>query len=178
MRPIRQISSQLFSEFESILERSFVSVFLGANARPLLLNNDGNITQPYLLRYQRLARAETALAEITVADRVAFVGSGPFPISAIEYIRQTHCHADGYECRQDAMALSRDVVRHLGLDAYLRVIQQTGETVDYSSYSVILVGVLARPKAAIFDQICATAPPHRRILCRPPTGCEHLLRRP
>jgi hypothetical protein len=175
MNPIRQLSSRLFSEFESVLERSFVSVFLRANARPLLLNNDGNITQPYLLRYQQLARAEVSLAEITAADRVAFVGSGPFPISAIEYVRQTHCHVDGYECRPDAVALSCDVLRHLDLKTYLQVIQQTGETADYSSYSVILVGVLAQPKAVIFDRIYATASPYCRILCRTTQGLRTFI---
>src|SRR3989344_121691 len=72
-------SQQLYGQYETFLEESFVNVILHSGDIDLLDPN--NITQNYLMRYRNLTANEVALADIKPEDRVLFIGSGPLPIS-------------------------------------------------------------------------------------------------
>lgn len=169
-------SQYLFSSFETLLEKSFASVFLKSRqGRELFLNNPDNITQVYLLRYRELARNEVNLGQIQSEDRVLFIGSGPFPISAIEMVRQTNCQVTCLECLEEASLISRDIVQHLGFEKYLKIFHANGTDVNCSDYNVILVGVLAQPKQALFDRIHNTSRKRAKILCRTTFGLRRFI---
>jgi hypothetical protein len=94
---------RLYEAFETNLERNF--------ARRLLEDDHVRETD-YLLygRFEKLIRNEIELAEIQSSDRVIFIGSGPFPISAILMSRLTGCAVHCYDKRLDFVKMSTEVV--------------------------------------------------------------------
>jgi hypothetical protein len=174
MDPARvQVCQDIFCGLETVIENSFAALALDGG-EGLILESD-RISENYLARYEELARREVALAGIGPGDRVLFVGSGPFPITAIEYCRQTGCRADCADFVPEAIATSREVLRRLSLDGRIRCHQARGEELPASEYSVVLVGVLARPKREIFRNLEATAPAGCRIIARTTFGLRQLI---
>ncbi len=177
MDPARtQLCQEIFCAFETTIENSFAAMALGG-AESLLRRADG-ITENYLSRYEELARKEIALSTMTGHDRALFVGSGPFPITAIEYARQTGCTVDCVDCVPEAVETSREVLRRLGLADRVRPRLARGEHVPVTGYSVVLVGVLAQPKQEIFANILATWSEGCRIIARTTAGLRELIYRP
>lgn len=165
-----------FAELEPMIERSFASQVASGN-RGLVEDHD-SLAANYLARYGELARREAALARMAPGDRVLFIGSGPLPISAIEYCRQTGCEADGLDFVEDAIRVSRRAIHRLGLDGRMRVHLGRGEHFPVTGYSVVVVGVLARPKAEILKNVAATRSEGSRVLLRTTFGLRELIYAP
>ena len=172
----RRVCQEIFCALETQIENSFATMALGGGEAAIL--RPDSISENYLVRYERLARGEIALAGITSRDQVLFVGSGPLPITAIEYCRQTGCRVDCADFVTAAVETSRAVIERLGLGGSISCIQSRGEDLPAAAYSVILVGVLARPKQEIFDNIQATAPGGCRIIARTTFGLRQLIYEP
>ncbi len=178
MQPAIETSQRIFATFESRLEDAFLADIARVTAPQRYLSDSDPVTRNYLARYRGLAAAEVALARVGPADRVAFVGAGALPITALEYIRTTGCHVDGIEILGERAEAARAVIDRLGFSERLTMINADGRTVDFSEYSVILVGVLAEPKAAIFARLAGTAAPEARVICRTTEGLRQLIYRP
>lgn len=178
MQAAIKTSQRIFAAFESRLEDAFVADIAGVKAPQRYLSDCDSITRNYLARYRALAAAEVALARVGPADRVAFVGAGALPITALEYIRTTGCHVDGIEILGERAAAAEAVIDRLGFGGRLTMINADGRTIDFSDYSVILVGVLAEPKTAIFAKLAGTAAPEARVICRTTEGLRQLIYKP
>lgn len=157
-------SQELYRPYETILEESFARLFLASPGVNFL--GDDNITHNYLARYHTLAANEAELAEMTAADRVLFIGSGPFPISAIEYARQTRARVDCVEMLTDKANTSQYVIDRLGFSHLVKVHNADGQSFPAADYSVIVVGVMAQPKQAIIDNIERNGRSNVRLLSR------------
>jgi len=169
----QEVCRGIFSALETVIENSFAALTLGGGEAVTRLT-DG-ITENYLVRYEELARSEIALAGITAADRVRFVGSGPFPITAIEYVRQTGCTVECVDFVPAAIDTSCEVLARLGLSGAIACRQARGEDLPAPECTVVLVGVLARPKQRIFEILEATCPPGGRIVARTTFGLRSLI---
>jgi hypothetical protein len=165
-------AQDLFGPFETALEESVAKAIL-ASADNLLTPT--NLTMNYLRRYRKLAEAEIALAGIRSDDRVLFIGSGPLPITAIQYALQTGCTVECVEQLLPAVEVSRLVVTRLGLEASVHPSHARGQEFPVGSYDVILVGVLAEPKAEILAHLDDEARPACRILCRTTIGVRQIV---
>jgi hypothetical protein len=168
-----QACRDIFCRLETTIERSFASLTLGGG-EALVLEPD-TISENYLVRYEELARREIKLAGITARDRVLFIGSGPFPITAIEYCRQTGCTADCVDYVPEAVETSREAIHRLSLGARIRCHECRGEDFPAAEFSVVLVGVLAAPKQAIFDNLQTTCADGCRIIARTTFGLRQLI---
>ncbi|WP_420345472.1 nicotianamine synthase family protein [Pelagibius sp.] len=171
-------SQRLFADFECRLEDAFVADIARVRHPLRYLNDCESETRSYLARYRALAAAEIALAGIGPEDRVAFVGAGCLPITALEYVRTRGCRVDAIEILRDRAAQAGEIIEHLGLSDRLQVVAADGGTVDFAGYSVILVGVLAEPKSAIFARIAGSAAADARVLCRTTEGLRQFIYRP
>jgi len=169
---------RIFSDFELVLERSFAQAFQRRNYGREALADRENVTHSYLVRYRELARREIALGEIGFGDRIAFVGAGSFPVSAIEYALSTDCTIQGLDVDSSAVGTASAVVKALQLDNQITLHNIGGQAFDYESFDVIVVGVLAKPKRAIMQRIAATASKNARILCRTTHGLRRLIYQP
>jgi Nicotianamine synthase protein len=165
-------AQDLFGPFETALEESVAAAIL-ASAGDLVTPK--NLTMNYLRRYSKLAEAEIALAGIRRDDRVLFIGSGPLPITAIQYALQTGCTVECVDQLVPAVEVSRHVLKRLGLEASVQPTHARGQDCPVDSYDVILVGVLAAPKEEILAHVDDEARTACRILCRTTVGVRQIV---
>jgi hypothetical protein len=149
----------LYENFESRLEIDF--------AKGLLANNISDYGQYFLYgRFLGLIRTEIQLAQIEKQDKVLFIGSGPFPISAILLNELTGCHVDCYEKNKDYARLSSEVISHLGLADRIRIENRKGEYLINTNYSIVVIALLAKPKNEILKRLTERISSHARLICR------------
>ncbi|MFN8176847.1 MAG: nicotianamine synthase family protein [bacterium] len=165
-----------FAKLEPMIERGLAAQAVSGHRS--LLEDRESLTANYLARYEELARREVALVEMTAGDRVLFLGSGPLPISAIEYCRQTGCEADCVDFVDDAIRVSREVIRAVGMEGRMRCHRARAEQFPVAGYSVVMIGVLAKPKAAIFENVASGRSEGCRVLARTTYGLRGLIYAP
>lgn len=105
---------------------------------------------------------------------MAFVGSGPLPLSAVDYYLLTGKSCVCIEMDEDAARNSRKLIENIGLDDVITVVQQDGREADYSPYSMIFVAALVGNKDQVLDRIHDTAS-HAMIGVRSADGLKKLL---
>ena len=163
----------VFSALETAIERSMAEV-AGLGGADIIWG-DHNVSQHYIARYEHLARQEIDLAGLRSEDRALFIGSGPLPITAFEYVRQSGCKVDCVDYVPEAIECSRRITERLGLTDRVRCFQTRGEMHDPSRYDVILVGVLALPKQTIMNHLDAGVKRGCRVVCRTTYGLRQLI---
>jgi precorrin-6B methylase 2 len=159
----------LYEKYETNLEYDF--------SNRLLEGKTSETEYPLYERFTRLIEAEVALANVCENDRVLFIGSGPFPISAILISKFTSVNVYCIDKSQRACETSLEVVDHLGLGDKIKVKRDSGETSSLFGYDVVFVALLAQPKEKIFDCIWRHAPQNTRVICRTSDGVREAFYR-
>jgi hypothetical protein len=166
-----RLINDAYCSWETALEQIFVERLLRGDANSL---NDYRLNK----RFQRLLKRETSLLRGRHPKRALFIGSGPFPISAIWLHQMLGIPVDGLDVSLDAVERSRELIDRLELSDSIRIIHEPLQHYDVSSYDVILVALLAKPKAAILDNIRNTARPDCEIICRTSFGLRSVIYEP
>jgi hypothetical protein len=121
----------------------------------------------YYPNYLALARTETEGARLHTGDRVAFLGSGPLPLSLICLSKGYGIQGVGIEQDEGHAALSEAVIHKLGLKDGIRIICGNHFAFPLSSTCrLIMVGADAVPKAEIFAHLAQVLDPGRMISYR------------
>jgi hypothetical protein len=168
-----RVCQSRFGPFETLLEQSVAQEVLRLTGRTF--SNTGDILHNYRQRYHTLAAREVRLADLTPDDRVLFIGSGPLPISAMEYVVHAGCTVDAVDCLAEPVEFSTNVIAELELASRLRVLHSAGEDVPVGAYDAIIIGVLAEPKAVVLDHLDAEARDDCRIVCRTTRGMREFI---
>lgn len=114
---------------------------------------------PYHDNYRDLVAEEIhALRADAIAGDVYFIGSGPLPLTAIEFARQSGQPVICVEKDAQAAILSRRVIAELGLSDKVSVIEADGATLDYKGAGLVMVAALVDKKDATILNIRKTAP--------------------
>lgn len=166
-----KLLNDAYCSWETALEQIFSKRLCGGNAATLSdyrLNN----------RFQRLLKRELSMLKGKAPQRALFIGSGPFPISAIWMQRQLQIPVDGLDVSGDAVERSRDLIEKLGLDQSIRIIHERSPDYDVSDYDVIIVALLAKPKWTILENIHRSAKPDCDIVCRTSFGLRSVIYEP
>jgi hypothetical protein len=140
---------------------------------------------PYVDNYRQLTRMELDLLA-TVADRpvrrVAFVGSGPLPLSSLLVAAGLGVAVDNVDRDAEAVALGEQVTATLGpglTRAPLTFRRADVTHVDLSGYDVVvlaaLVGAGEPEKRAILGHLAASMSPGAVLLARSARGVRSLL---
>jgi GNAT superfamily N-acetyltransferase len=130
---------------------------------------------PFYERFDFLVRREIALLADTHPQRILFIGSGPLPISAILMHLQTGLPVDCVARDSGAAAISRQVVENCGFSSLVRIQGRADADYDVSDYDLVMVGLLVRPKKAIFRKLRKRCRPGCEILCRTSHGLRRLI---
>jgi hypothetical protein len=162
----------LYQTFEVNLETEFSNLVLGA---PASLDYR---TYPLYERFIKLVEHDVKLAQVKSEDRVAFIGSGPFPITAILLNELTGCEVHCYEKSRERVELSRKIISYLGLDSKICIFNVAGEELQNNGYSVVLVAISAHPKRAIIERIQKCCDKNVRIVCRTADGLRNVFYSP
>ena len=162
--PLFQFSYDLF---ETNIEVEFVEDFLKGRRH----------MKEYLLydRFALLIKNEIDLATIKRDDRVLFVGSGPFPISAILLNKFTGCHVICYEKNRKYQALSSKLIKKLNLTSHITIVCKKGEMLMDSSYTSIIIALLAQPKEKILRRVWRNTKKGTSIICRTSDGLRQVF---
>ena len=110
--------------------------------------------------------------------RVLFIGSGPLPLTAMLVHADSGARVTCLDCDSEAVDRSRCLLSRLGLLREIRVRHGRGEEFPAGGYDLVVVAVLAKPKAPILANVRRTMRPGGHILCRTALGLRSLLYEP
>jgi hypothetical protein len=164
----KKILNDRYCEWETILEARFAQ-------RILNLEVTDYKEYPLYDRFRNLISKELHLLEPGSYQSILFIGSGPFPITAILLHQFTGKKIDCLERDAEAVQVSRNVLKALGLDKQIQVHYGRGETFDFGGYDVILNALLAKPKWSIMKNIRNRCSTSVKVLCRTSHGLRRLL---
>ena len=160
---------QFYEFFEVFLE---TEAYLENMVCEILLDN------PQLKRTFEFAQQEGFHSEMNKDSRVLFVGSGPFPETALAYATHFHCQVTCLDYSPEAVLLSSRLIEKKRLQNNLQVVYGDAVHFDYQGYSHIVIAALAHPKKAILQRICDTATKNVTIICRNVEGIKSLIYEP
>ena len=159
------------AEFE--METYFAKIFA---QMPVIEEKDLDLFW-YKQCYQDLVDAEIEqldTLDISPDAEIAFVGSGPLPLTAIEYYLQTGNKMTCFDTDAEAVRLSRQMIQNMGLSDVIEVRHQAGEDADYSQFDVVMVASLVKDKEKTLDRIRTTAP-DAKVAVRSVEGVKAML---
>jgi hypothetical protein len=124
---------------------------------------------PYYQAYLKAIRAEKNLAQIKHGDKVAFVGSGPLPISALLLYELLHVRIDCFEKDKESAKLSKIIIDKLSYAKSIKIFYKNAIKQDFSNYSVVILAVMAEPKSILLKTIWQSIKKGSRIIYRSPS---------
>lgn len=144
-----------------------------------LLTGEITSIKEYILhdRFKDLISNELNLLKDQSFESVLFIGSGPFPITAIFLHHYTNKVIDCLEIDQKAADISNEILKKLGLQDKIRIHVGDGCVFDLSKYDIVLNALLAKPKGGILKNIRLTNT-NAKILCRTSYGLRRLVYEP
>jgi len=108
---------------------------------------------PLYPRYVALVENQIKAMHISCDQRLAFLGSGPVPMTLILMSRLYGIPCIGIDSNPEIVALSRKVIQHLGLSEKIDIVQGDDATLGELDWDVVLVAALAEPKNRIFKNL-------------------------
>ena len=121
----------------------------------------------YYPNYLELARMEFEGGELAPGNRVAFLGSGPLPLTLISLCSRYGIKGVGIERCHDYAALSRQLISVLGLDDRIRILEGDHFALPLPEpCDLIMVGADALPKDEIFCHLSARLGPGGKLSYR------------
>lgn len=117
--------------------------------------------------YAAMVDEEYRLADLSPDSRVVVVGSGPFPVTAVELARRG-CSVTAVDHDEAAIATARSVAEAAGMA--IRWMLADGVQLSYHGYDAVIVALHVEPKVQVLRRILGTADPQTRIVYRNPRG--------
>lgn len=160
-----------YCAWETILEKLFVDDVTAGKV--------GNFEQYRLTdRFKRLISREMSLLSEHPVKNALFIGSGPFPVSAIWMNQMLQVPIDCLDIDEMAIEAAKTFIKNVGLENNLRVIHETSPQYDISKYDVIVIALLAKPKQEILANISKTMGAECQVICRTSHGLRNVLYEP
>lgn len=150
------------------------------NARPQL-DLKGLRDFWYWQNYEDLAGGEIKqMPKLSLADgeSIAFVGSGALPLTAIILHEKTGLPVTCVDNDPKACDDARKLVKKLGLEDNIRIVEADGRTHDYADNPVVFVASLVPQKEAVIDRIRETSGRTAHIAVRSAERLHTLLYEP
>lgn len=122
--------------------------------------NDTSLKQTASFAFQE----GTALG-LDSRSKVAFVGSGPFPESAISIALDFGCTVTGIDSDAASNETAQELIDRFGMSNKIHLVHARGQEHSYERYTHVYVAVLVSEKAAIVRRIFETNP-EARVTCR------------
>ncbi len=137
----------------------------------------------YFENYRELVDLETDAfqnvpSQSHAPERVAFIGSGPLPLSGLLIHEGTGAAITCIDQDEYCHGAGSAFLRAAGMKAVSTSCLEAGERYDYAGHDLVFVASMAAGKEAIVDRILETAPPHVLIGVRSVQGVKRLLYEP
>lgn len=129
-------------------------------------------------RYQGLLKNENQLVKFTPEHKVAFIGGGPLPLTIILLNKIFKANCVSIEIMPDVAELSRRVIKKLGLESQIEVVEGDETNLKDIDYTVVMVAALAEPKERVFTNLWETLDTLTPVIYRTYTGMRAILYSP
>lgn len=124
--------------------------------------------------YLKLVHTEYGGLGLFPGDRVAFLGSGPLPLTLIVFFRQHGVKSMGIEQDSSRANLSKKVLEKLGLSEAVTIINGNHFSLNGDGFALnpgagikaLMIAAQAEPKKEILDHLLKVMPVGSRISCR------------
>ncbi len=110
-------------------------------------------TFPLYPRYEALVKNQIKAMNISPEKKLAFLGSGPVPLSLILLNHFFGVRSVGIDSNSETVTISRQVIDCLGLEKEIEIVQGDDTSLGDLNWDLMLVAALAEPKARIFENI-------------------------
>lgn len=117
--------------------------------------------------YARMVTHEYVCADLRPGARVLVLGSGSFPITAVELARRG-CEVTAVDRDETTLTIARSVADIAGVA--VTWLHADGLVLDYRGYDAVVVALHVEPKVQVLRRIISTADPQTRIAYRNPRG--------
>lgn len=149
-------------------------------------SNNELLKFPYYSNYEKLTQMEWfSLLSCTkhIKHKAIFVGSGPLPLTAIVLAKKYTSTVTVLDVDKEACELSRKLIKKLGLEKKIRVINEDGVNFEsYKEYNLIFIAALAgvdiKTKENILKKIRKDTEKGIHILARSSWGMREILYKP
>ena len=129
---------------------------------------------PFYGNYLKLVRTEYEGLGLKAGDTVAFLGSGPLPLTLIVFFRQYGVKSIGIEQNSTRAYMSKRVLEKLGLSEDISILNGNHFSLDGKDFlpgpgsgvKALMVAAQAEPKKEIFGHLLEVMPVGSRISCR------------
>jgi hypothetical protein len=129
-------------------------------------------------RYLGLIKNENQLVKFTTEQKVVFVGGGPLPLTLILLNRFYKARGVSIEIIPEVAELSRQIIKKLGLDSQIEVVDGDETTLRNVDYTTIMVAALAEPKERVFANLWEMLDTTTPVIYRTYTGMRAILYSP
>ena len=129
---------------------------------------------PFYGNYLKLVRTEYEGLGLKPGDTVAFLGSGPLPLTLIVFFREYGVKSIGIEQVSTRANLSRRLIEKLGLSEDITIVNGNHFSLDGKDFGAnldsgvraLMVAAQAESKKEIFEHLLKVMPLGSRISCR------------
>jgi hypothetical protein len=183
---LRRLLGRAEHEMEFYCASAMIGGEMGAEGR---FSSYGNFI--YRSNYEALVAAELQAMKWHIEplaiefgrESVAFVGSGPLPISAIMFHMQTGSQVICIDSDEKACSLGRQLVLYLAanepgcedLDKAIQFSHARGEDYDYATHPVVFIASLVEAKEPVVMRIMETSQVAATTIVRGAEGLSTLL---
>ena len=165
-----------YSAFFSIHEEHLAKELLKSETPWQTLNSF-----PLYTRYDALVKSQIEAVHIAPGSILAFIGCGSVPMSLILMNRLYGIRSIGLDSSAETVNLSRKVIKCLGMEKEVKIIQGDESRLWDLDWNLVLVAALAEPKARIFQIIRKILKEQERsvpVIFRTYTGMRAILYEP
>ncbi len=125
--------------------------------------------------YRTMVEREYQLGELQPGDRVAQIGCGPFPMTALQFAARG-CHVTAIDCDEAALKAAAGAISALrddngavdGAGGSVMFAQARAEELEYEGYEAVIVALHVSPKLPVLRHVLETADAGTRLLYRNP----------
>lgn len=129
-------------------------------------------------RYQRLIENENKLVKFTPRQKVVFIGGGPLPLTLVLLNKLYGASCVSIEMLPTVAELSRQVLKKLGMESQIQVVEGDETATPKVDYTVVMVAALAEPKERVFANLWETVDTTTPVIYRTYTGMRAILYSP
>lgn len=132
----------------------------------------------HLMRDFQTAKMEGAMANFNSSSKTVFIGSGPFPSTAIAYMKTFGCRVTCVDNNPEAVMLSQRMLEQLKLSSKIIPVFCNGEEFNYKKFTHVVLAGIAEPKDKILQRIFETARRDIKVVSRTTDGLRRFFYQP
>lgn len=185
-RKFDRIAEKIFSQsrYQEIAQRlrnidAFYEILLETKAVLDLVEKSESLeNNTHLMRDFQTAKMEGSMANFNSSSKTVFVGSGPFPSTAIAYMKTFGCKVVCVDNNPEAVMLSQRMLEQMNLNSSIIPVFCNGEEFNYKEFTHVVLAGIAEPKDKILQRIFETARKDIKVVSRTTDGLRQFFYQP